>query len=118
MHVLFNRTYRQKHLAAICWNIKTSLMVYGHVSSLLHVEKADLSSELQNLVQALRVGGTLYMSLKEGASNVPDGGRHFSYFNKCEVEEIVDCCSGLELDSLWIAESEDCTWLNTVAKRV
>ena len=93
-------------------------MVYGHVSSLLHVEKADLSSELQNLVQALRVGGTLYMSLKEGASNVPDGGRHFSYFNKCEVEEIVDCCSGLELDSLWIAESEDCTWLNTVAKRV
>lgn len=87
-------------------------------ASLLHVRKDDFDSELQHLVDALRSGGVLYISMKEGESKVPEGGRHFSYFSACEVEEIVSSHADLDLNYLWVSETPECTWINVLAKRV
>ena len=87
-------------------------------ASLLHVRKDLFVSTFQNLVNALKSSGVIYVSLKQSESNVPAGGRHFSYYSAGEVNGIISGQPGLELLDLWVDENAECGWINFLAKRL
>ena len=87
-------------------------------ASLLHVRKDEFVSIFQNLVNALKSSGVIYVSLKQSESNVPAGGRHFSYYSADEVNGIISDQPGLELLDLWFDENSECGWINFLAKRL
>jgi len=87
-------------------------------ASLLHVRKDEFVSTFQNLVNALKSSGVIYVSLKQSESNVPAGGRHFSYYSADEVNGIISDQPGLELLDLWFDENSACGWINFLAKRL
>jgi len=87
-------------------------------ASLLHVMKDDFGSTLQRLVDALKSSGVIYVSLKQSESNVPAGGRHFSYYSADEVNGIISDQPVLELLDLWFDENSECGWINFLAKRL
>ena len=67
---------------------------------------------------ALKSSGIIYVSLKQCESDVPAGGRHFSYYSADEVNEIISDQLGLVLLDLWFDENADCGWINLLAKRL
>ena len=87
-------------------------------ASMLHVEKENFVSTLNILVNALRTSGVIYVSLKQSESNVPAGGRHFSYYSADEVNGIISDQPSLELLDLWFDENSECGWINILAKRL
>ena len=87
-------------------------------ASLLHVKKDKLVFNLNILVNALKSNGVIYVSLKESKSSVPDGGRHFSYYNVSELNEIIGSQGNIELLEIWIEEQVDFKWINFIAKRL
>lgn len=87
-------------------------------ASLLHVRKDEFVSTFQNLVNALKSSGVIYVSLKQRESNVPVGGRHFSYYSADEVDEIISDQPDLELLDLWFDENAECGWINLLARRL
>ena len=87
-------------------------------ASLLHVRKDEFVSTFQNLVNALKSSGVIYVSLKQRESSVPVGGRHFSYYSADEVNAIISDQLSLELLDLWFNENAECGWINFLAKRL
>ena len=87
-------------------------------ASMLHVEKDNFVSTLNILVNALKTSGVIYVSLKQSESNVPAGGRHFSYYSADEVNGIISDQPSLELLDLWFDENSECGWINILAKRL
>tara|TARA_X000001036_G_scaffold429440_1_gene460656 strand:- start:458 stop:1057 length:600 start_codon:yes stop_codon:yes gene_type:complete len=87
-------------------------------ASLLHIEKEQLVFNLNKLLNTLESGGVIYISLKESKSSVPDGGRHFSYYNESELNSIIVSQPHLELLDIWIEEQEDFKWVNVLARKV
>ena len=87
-------------------------------ASLLHLEKEHFVLNLNKLVSALKSGGVVYISLKESKSNVPDGGRHFSYYNESELNNIIVSQPNVDLLDIWIEEQEDFKWVNVLARKV
>jgi hypothetical protein len=86
-------------------------------ASLLHVGKDEFVSTFQNLVNALKSSGVIYVSLKQSESNVPAGGRHFSYYSAGEVNGIISLQADLELIEIWIEERVDFKWINVLARK-
>jgi hypothetical protein len=56
--------------------------------------------------------------LKQSESNVPAGGRHFSYYSADEVNAIISDQPGLVLLDLWFDKNSECGWINFLAKRL
>jgi 2-polyprenyl-3-methyl-5-hydroxy-6-metoxy-1,4-benzoquinol methylase len=87
-------------------------------ASLLHVRKVEFVSTFQNLVNALKSSGVIYVSLKQRESSVPVGSRHFSYYSADEVNAIISDQPGLVLLDLWFDKNSECGWINFIAKRL
>ena len=86
-------------------------------ASLLHVRKDEFVSTFQNLVNALKSSGVIYVSLKQSESNEPAGGRHFSYYSAGEINGIISLQADLELIEIWIEERVDFKWINVLARK-
>jgi 2-polyprenyl-3-methyl-5-hydroxy-6-metoxy-1,4-benzoquinol methylase len=86
-------------------------------ASLLHIEKKHFVSNLNKLVNSLKGCGVVYISLKESKGNVPDGGRHFSYYNISELNSIIFSQPNLELLEMWIEERDEFKWVNVLARK-
>ena len=82
------------------------------------VEKENFVSTLTILVNALKTSGVIYVSLKQSESNVPAGGRHFSYYSADEVNGIISDQPSWELLDLWFDKNSECKWINFIAKRL
>jgi SAM-dependent methyltransferase len=83
-------------------------------ASLLHVLKDDINSVFARLVHALRSGGVMYLSVKEGESDTPADGRNFSYYSLTELKHIVSHQEDVEVLDIWTSESDRCVWINTI----
>lgn len=91
-------------------------------ASLLHLPRNRLPFALQNIKDALRSDGILFLSMQEGNSEgfVPDG-RYFSRYSSAELCSQVRSAGFTQLD-LWtttdtLSGREDLVWINILAKK-
>lgn len=92
-------------------------------ASLLHVVRADLPAVIARLVGALRTGGVLYASFKEGAGGRTDaGGRHFTDMTPDALQELIADIAHLDLIKLWETSDRrgdrpEILWQNVIASK-
>ncbi len=92
-------------------------------ASLLHVPKDEMPDVMPRFVQALKPGGILYLSLKEGEGDrIADDGRFFSNYSVSSFRELVATLPALREIAFWKAEeirspSHPQPWLNFLLKK-
>lgn len=62
-------------------------------SSILHIEKENLSSILTKMINALKVNGVIYTSFKIGEGYEVKEGKYYNYLTKEEMEFILNTIS-------------------------
>jgi SAM-dependent methyltransferase len=92
-------------------------------ASLLHVPRAEIVDVLGRLARAVRDGGCVYLSFKQGAGERWRSGRLFNDYTKEEVRRLIAGAAGLGLVSLWETADRrphrsDEVWVNALAQRV
>ena len=91
-------------------------------ASLLHVNKADMTSVMMKVSGALKAGGILYASFKYGNSERICNGRFFNDYTETDLDALLNGENQLSLLEYWITEDVrpdrvgEC-WLNFVAKK-
>ena len=92
-------------------------------ASLLHVPHREMPDVLARFARALKSGGILYVSLKEGdGERVAKDGRFFSYFHREEFEALLTEEGRFALIDFWLTHAGDSSgtewpWLNFLAAR-
>jgi len=92
-------------------------------ASLLHIPISSLPESLSCLTRALRVGGTFYMSFKEGTSEREKGGRLFTDLQPDGLQSLLAAVPGLGLPDIWRTNDarqgrEDEYWVNALVDKV
>jgi 2-polyprenyl-3-methyl-5-hydroxy-6-metoxy-1,4-benzoquinol methylase len=93
-------------------------------ASLLHVPKRDVPDVLNRFTQALKPGGVLYISLKEGqGERTEEDGRFFNYYTADAFREVITGVATLrELPFCPTEEIRGCLnrgpWLNILLRRL
>lgn len=120
----------QRHSGAICL-VRRFEKIDWHscfdgvwaCASLLHAPKSKLVDILQRLRDALKFGGAMYISVREGVGErvLPDG-RYFSDYSATEFERIISAAGGLVVLESWTTsdvspEARDIRWLNFLLQR-
>jgi SAM-dependent methyltransferase len=90
-------------------------------ASLLHVPKSELPDAMSRLAQALRAGGTWFMSFKYGDGERETRERHFTDMREADLEQAIDR-TGLGLAEMWLSkdvrpERAHETWISAIARR-
>lgn len=93
-------------------------------ASLVHLKKSDAIKTVSRLATALKPGGTMFISLKEGeGTKQEDDGRFFQYYTEVETKDLYTADGRLDLIRLWKSPSainngsEQTVWLNILLKR-
>lgn len=91
-------------------------------ASLLHVPGASLPDVIGPLARALRVGGTIYMSFKEGAGERRKGERLFTDVQPDGLQCLLAEISGLDGPEIWRTADarpgrENEYWVNALVGR-
>jgi 2-polyprenyl-3-methyl-5-hydroxy-6-metoxy-1,4-benzoquinol methylase len=93
-------------------------------ASVLHVPHAEVPEILHRFARALKPGGALYVSLKEGqGERVAEDGRFFSYFTLDEFSRMLTNRGMFEVAETWKNSSPDSSgtaraWLNFFARKI
>lgn len=91
-------------------------------ASLLHVEKEKMPHILGLVADALKDGGTLYLSYKYGTGQRVDNGRFFSDYTEADIPLLFPDFSPLSCQQWWITrdkrpERSHERWLNMICKK-
>lgn len=91
-------------------------------AALLHVPREEIARVLRNLERALKPGGVLYVSLKEGkGEELTKEGRYFVYYEEPEFRGLLEQTHNLRIERAWETSDPSQTpptrWLNFLASR-
>lgn len=90
-------------------------------ASLLHVPRAALQATVARLWRALRPGGTLYASLKQGRGERVHEGRRFTDLEEEELRELLCPLPGIDTIDTWVTRDQRPQrqehWVNALARR-
>ena len=91
-------------------------------ASLLHLARKDLSEVLRRLAIALRTGGVIYMSFKNGDGDRVSRGRHFTDFTPDSLGDWLSGESELQILDIWEtgdqrAERAEERWVNALLQK-
>ena len=92
-------------------------------ASLLHVEKEKMQLILGLVSNALKDGGTLYLSYKYGTGQRVEKGRFFSDYTETDIPLLFPDDSPLSCVEWWITQDERPErsherWLNMICKKI
>ncbi len=93
-------------------------------ASLLHVPQGEIDDVMGRFIRALKVGGVLYVSLKEGeGERIAEDGRFFSYYTVDSFRKLLTRFSTLQEIAFWKTEERrsqnHCEpWLSFLLKKV
>ena len=91
--------------------------------SLLHVPQAELAGVLDKFRRALKRGGALFASFREGTGEYTDAnGRHFNDLTAPTLQVVLEAVPELTLHESWRTEDKNSngqliSWLNAIAVR-
>lgn len=88
-------------------------------ASLLHVPHAEIGGVLRRFEHALKPGGLLLVTLKEGrGEGISNDGRFFAYY---ELDELLEILNGgqawSDLDARRVLDDRGQAWLNFLARK-
>lgn len=91
-------------------------------ASLLHVPEDEMPDVLKKIGQALKPGGILFISVKEGDFAGIRNGRYFVDYSKNKLSELVEDTGVFEVEKIWRTEDargtiSDTKWLNLIARK-
>lgn len=90
-------------------------------ASLLHVPRAALQATVARLWRALRPGGTLYASFKQGRGERVHEGRRFTDLEEEELRELLRPLPGIDAIDTWVTRDQRPQrqehWVNALARR-
>jgi len=91
-------------------------------ASLLHVPCREMDATLGRLIDALKPGGTLYLSFKYGLREETRRGRLFSDYDEEALRALLERMPDLEIREIWICgdlrrDRGDERWINAIATR-
>lgn len=91
-------------------------------ASLLHIPAVAIPDSLARLWRALRPGGTLYVSFKEGTGERVVGGRRFTDADEARLRHWFATVPGVDKLDVWITEDQrpeqTQRWTNALVTRV
>jgi SAM-dependent methyltransferase len=88
------------------------------VAALVHVPPDQFLDTLRNIIKALKPGGHLLITLKEGQGWVKTDGRRFYHWHQTELEKILSQCGSYPVETFRqrsLLQKED-IWLSYVMK--
>jgi SAM-dependent methyltransferase len=90
-------------------------------ASLLHLPFGEIPSVLNRLWNALKPGGTLYLSFKEGQGEREKDGRHFTDLDENALRRLLGDLSNVEKVDCWQTLDQrpgrSDVWLNVLVRR-
>ena len=90
-------------------------------ASLLHLPRREIPGALARLWTALKPGGVMYLSFKEGRGERQKDGRHFTDLNEQELHALLDTLPSTASRECWITPdsrpNRPETWLNALVRR-
>lgn len=73
-------------------------------ASLLHIPKRDLPNAMQRLVQSIKRDGVMFMSFKYGIGEAEYDSRHYSYFRRRELKNILNKIAHTTIVDMWLTD--------------
>lgn len=99
------------------FRIGTSLDAIWACASLLHLDEANFERVLRIVLQDLKVGGAIYLGLKQAEhGDVPNDGRIFHYWSPERLRSVTSRC-GLVPMEMRVEETPRITWINSVFQK-
>ena len=92
-------------------------------ASLLHNERSLLPRSLENMHKALKPGGFLFLSVREGeGTRYGEDGRFYTFYSSDELNQAL-IGAGFKVESTWktqdvIPNRVELSWLNILAKNL
>ncbi len=90
-------------------------------ASLLHLPMDEIPDAIKRLWHALKPGGILYVSFKEGHGEREKDGRHFSDLNELTLRQLFINFRDVEQVECWLTDdmrpSRNDLWLNAIIRR-
>lgn len=91
-------------------------------ASLLHVPEKDMPDILRKVGMALKPGGHLYLSVKEGDFEGIRGGRYFVDYSKRKLIDLLENTGIFRIKEFWRnddtrEEFSETKWLNVIAQK-
>lgn len=109
----------QMRFEDVCW--KDEFDGIWACASLLHVANDALPSVLRKLADALRPGGVLYGSFKQGTGEVERDGRRFTNHTTVTLSATMQAVSALSPLEVWesidVRPGRNEAWLNFIYRR-
>ena len=89
-------------------------------ASLLHVPENQMPDILKKIGQALKPGGVLFLSVKEGDFEGIRNGRYFVDYSKRKLKELIEDSKTFRIEEMWKTEDvrgsiHEAKWLNLLA---
>ena len=91
-------------------------------ASLLHVPEKDMPEILKKIGLALKPGGYLYISVKEGDFEGIRNGRYFVDYSKRKIVDLVEDTGIFKVEDVWKSRDirehiSDTKWINLIAEK-
>lgn len=91
-------------------------------SSILHLSKNEMKSVLEKMVTALKDGGIIYTSFKNGEFEGERNGRYFTDFTLESFQEFCKGIDGVAIEEHWITgdvrpDRGEEKWLNLILRK-
>lgn len=91
-------------------------------SSILHLSKNEMKSVLEKMVTALKDGGIIYTSFKNGEFEGERNGRYFTDFTLESFQEFCKGIDGVAMEEHWITgdvrpDRGEEKWLNLILRK-
>ena len=92
-------------------------------SSILHLPKKELKSVFEKMLKALKKGGIIYTSFKDGTFEGERNGRYFTDFTIQDFRKFVSNLEELSIEEYWITNDVrqgrgDEKWLNIILRKI
>jgi SAM-dependent methyltransferase len=93
-------------------------------ASLLHLRKREIADVMFRLIDALKAGGVMYVSLKEGrGERIAEDGRFFNYYTLTSLRRLLSEFSNVDELAIWKTRDirpgrHGAHWLNALVRKI
>jgi 2-polyprenyl-3-methyl-5-hydroxy-6-metoxy-1,4-benzoquinol methylase len=118
------KTYANVNTINLCFEELNFYEMFDGIwacASLLHVEDKKLVDVFKKLIKSLKVGGYIFLSIKEKDKSDINNQRYFNNKTINDIKKIEQNISNIKLEKLWLSgdalNRSETTWANYIFKK-